>query len=125
MIAKLFYFFNRIVVKYRKVLWFPPQGIEPKLVPNHYSIFIARRIKSVVRGHAHPIADDIEIHFPVKTNIGVVILGAAAQEIFGHSPTAALRVNTYPIDVKVERVVVGIIRIFPNSKDDRLLVGNS
>ncbi len=97
-------------------------GVQPKLVPNHDSIFIAGVVERLVRSHSHPIADNIKILLTVKMDHCVVVFRVAAKKILRHAPAPAFRENGDAVNVKVKRFVVGVVGVLPNAKSDRFLV---
>ena len=99
-------------------------GIEPELVPNHQAIAVAGIIKSLVGGHAHPIADHVEVHLLVETELRVIVLPVAAQHEFGHAPAAPLGKDTNAVDMEVQNAAIRVVGILADTEADRLGIGN-
>ncbi len=73
---------------------------QPEIIPYHNSVLVAGLIKRRMVCHPHPVADHIQICFPVQADLIVVILRAVKLQAVIHTPVSAL--CHYPASIAIK-----------------------
>ena len=72
---------------------------EPEVLPHHDAIFVASLVELLVAGHAHPVANHVEVHVAVVTHGDVILAASVEQVLLAEAPVAAERNEAFAVDV--------------------------
>ncbi len=81
---------------------------QPEILPNHYSVFVARVIEFLIANHADPIAHHREVHVCVVSDCDVIFTCTVIQVGFAEAPVSATPDEAFPVDEKSQDMVVFI-----------------
>ena len=118
MIAYTLNLLHHVIIEHIEIIRQVRIRINPKIIPQHNSVFVTGFIEFIIGYRAEPVANHIKVHLFVQTNLCIILCTTTAKHILRHTPVGPFYKYRNVIYINMKSVILLIICIFFNTESD-------